>query len=146
MSPPTRDPLGEVRRDGDRWSLRYVRLLRHSPEKVWAAITRSEHLAHWLPCDILGERRAGARVELPFWPETAQKYGLTDPPLLGEIRVWDPPHVFEWTWDVDLLRFELAPEGEGTRLTFTTWLGDSDGRRRHRLGLPHLPRSAAGAA
>ena len=125
MSPPTRDPLGEVRRDGDRWSLRYVRLLRHSPEKVWAAITRSEHLAHWLPCDILGERRAGARVELPFWPETAQKYGLTDPPLLGEIRVWDPPRVFEWTWDVDLLRFELAPEGEGTRLTFTTWLGDS---------------------
>ena len=60
MSSPTRDPLGEVRRDGDRWSLRYVRLLRHSPEKVWAAITRSEHLAHWLPCDILGERRAGA--------------------------------------------------------------------------------------
>jgi hypothetical protein len=31
--------------------------------------------------------------------------------------------VFEWTWHTDLLRWELAPEGEGTRLTLTTWLG-----------------------
>jgi hypothetical protein len=50
---------------------------------------------------------------------------LTDPPLTGEIRVWDPPRVFEWSWEVDLLRFELEPVPEGTRLTFTTWLGDA---------------------
>lgn len=126
MSTHDPDPLGEVRRDGDRWSLRYVRVLRHAPEKVWAAITRSEHLAHWLPCDMIGERRAGATLTLPFWPETVEKYKLSGPPLTGEIRVWDPPHVFEWTWDVDLLRFELTPDPEGTRLTFTTWLGGSE--------------------
>ena len=43
--------------------------------------------------------------------------------LEGEIRVWDPPSVFEWTWHTDVLRWELAPEGDGTRLTLTTWLG-----------------------
>lgn len=116
-------PLGEVTRDDGRWCLRYERLLRHPPAKVWAAITRSEHLAHWLPCDLVGERRAGARLELPFWPETVEKYALDATPLSGEIRVWDPPHVFEWTWDVDLLRFELTPDPAGTRLIFRTWLG-----------------------
>jgi len=42
----------------------------------------------------------------------------------GEIRVWDPPSVFEWTWETDRLRFELTPVGEETLLTFTTWLGE----------------------
>ena len=48
----------------------------------------------------------------------------------GELRVWDPPRTFEFTWGMDdraeltdLLRFELEPTDDGTRLTFTTWLG-----------------------
>ncbi len=38
--------------------------------------------------------------------------------------MWDPPEVFESAWDTDLLRWELAPDGDGTVLTFTTWLGE----------------------
>ena len=88
--------------------------LAHPPEKVWRAITESEHLQHWLPCDIVGERAAGASVELPFWPAHVEAYGLDmTPSLSGEIRVWDPPSVFEWSWSTDLLRWELAPDGDG---------------------------------
>jgi uncharacterized protein YndB with AHSA1/START domain len=130
--------LGEVLRDGDRTGLRYERRLAHPPAKVWRAITESEHLRHWFPADIVGERRAGATVSMPFWPESVEHgaaeleaagIDLDDPVLPGEIRTWDPPRLFELVWgnpdgDHDLLRFELEAEGDGTRLVFTTWLGD----------------------
>jgi hypothetical protein len=35
-------PLGEVLRDEDKWVLRYKRVLRHAPDKVWAALTESD--------------------------------------------------------------------------------------------------------
>jgi hypothetical protein len=38
--------------------------------------------------------------------------------------VWEPPEVFEWTWDVDVLRWELRADGDGTLLTLTTRLGE----------------------
>jgi uncharacterized protein YndB with AHSA1/START domain len=122
----TDHPLGTILRDGDRVGLRYERRFAHPPEKVWRALTESDHLAHWMPCDLIGERREGAAIELRMWPAEVAKHEIEEPSLFGTIRVWDPPHVFEWTWDVDLLRWELEPTDEGTRLTFTTWLGESD--------------------
>jgi uncharacterized protein YndB with AHSA1/START domain len=136
--PEIDDRMGEVLRDGDRTGLRFERRLRHPREKVWRAITESEHLRHWFPADIVGERRAGASVTMPFWPETvahsadvmeAAGIDLADPALPGEIRAWEPPRLFELVWGndqgaSDLLRFELEPDGDGTRLVFTTWLGE----------------------
>lgn len=130
--------LGEVLKDGDRVALSYQRWLGHSPEKVWRALTESEHLRHWFPADIVGERHAGAAVTLPFWPESVEKgraeleaagVDLDDPVLPGEILTWDPPQKFELRWGnaegpSDLLRYELEPDRDGTRLRFTTWLGD----------------------
>ena len=40
------------------------------------------------------------------------------PPTEGEMVVFDPPSVLELRWGDELLRFELAPDGDGTRLTF----------------------------
>jgi uncharacterized protein YndB with AHSA1/START domain len=119
-------PLGAVVRDGGRVGLRFERTFPHPPAKVWRALTESEHLRAWMPCDIVGERRAGASIELPFWPPLIAKYDLDTPVLTGRIVVWDPPHTFEWTWDIDVLRWELSPTPEGTALTFTTWLGQGE--------------------
>jgi uncharacterized protein YndB with AHSA1/START domain len=129
MSMQQEQPLGMIRRGDDgRWVLRYERRLAHPREKVWRALTESEHLRHWMPTDIVGERRQGAAITLPFWPEILERYGdrVETPVLEGEIRVWDPPSVFEWTWAEDVLRWELDAAGADTRLTFTTWLGDPD--------------------
>ena len=104
--------------------VRYERHFAHPREKVWRAITESEHLAHWLPCDIVGERRAGATITLPFWPAHVERYGIEAPTLEGRITVWDPPAVFEWWWSSDRLRWELDDVDGETRLRFTTWLGD----------------------
>ena len=119
-------PLGMIIRDGERFALRYERHLSHPREKVWRALTESEHLRYWLPTDLVGERRAGASIELPFWADHIERYGIETPVLRGEIRAWAPPELFEWTWDADVLRWELRPADGGTLLVFTTWLSDPD--------------------
>lgn len=124
--------LGEILRDGERVGARYERVLAHPPAKVWRALTESEHLRHWFPADIIGERRAGAEVRFRFWPETAEQAAAElaeleidpdDPELPGRILTWDPPHLFEILWDDEQLRFELAAAGDGTRLLCTVWFG-----------------------
>ena len=39
----------QVRKDGEKWTLILVRELRHSPEKVWQALTDPAHLREWAP-------------------------------------------------------------------------------------------------
>ena len=121
-APRPEAPLGTLRPDG---GLHYVRRLPHAPEKVWRALTESEHLVHWFPADIVGERRPGAPLKLPFWPAQVERYGIAVPVIDGEMLAWDPPRLFELTWDTDRLRWELEPDGDGTLLTFTTWLHDT---------------------
>lgn len=112
--------MGEVFREGEEVTLRYVRELRHPPEKVWAALTESEHLRAWMPVDLVGERAAGAKLSARFWPDFVAKYEIDEPSLPAEIVVWDPPKTLVWIWDTDLLRFELEATESGTRLIFTT--------------------------
>lgn len=128
---PARSRTGEVLHDGGRVALRFERMLAHPPEKVWRALTESEQLRHWFPADIQGERRSGAALRLPFWPESVERAGdelaaqgidPDDAVLPGELVTWEPPRLLELTWDTDRLRYELHPEPSGTRLVFTTWL------------------------
>jgi uncharacterized protein YndB with AHSA1/START domain len=116
------DRMGVVLRDGDNVSLRYVRELKHPPEKVWAALTESQHLRAWMPIDLIGERAVGANLSARFWPDFVAKYGIDQPDLPAEILVWSPPNTLEWRWDQDILRFELTACSVGTRLVFTTKL------------------------
>jgi uncharacterized protein YndB with AHSA1/START domain len=97
-------------RDDGRWQLRFSRTLRHPPEKVWRAITEPEHLAHWFPTTIEGERAPGARLRFSF-PEDKM------PPMDGEMLAFEPPSLMELRWGPDTLRLELRPSDEGTVLT-----------------------------
>ena len=120
------DDLGEILREGERTGLQFVRRYGHPIDQVWSAITESDQLRAWMPADIVGERREGAEIRLPFWPAQVEKYEITETELTGRIEVWDPPRTFQWTWGGDVLRFELAAEGDDTTLRFTTWLEPGD--------------------
>ena len=124
----TTERLGEILHQDGRYGLRYERRLRHAPERVWRALTESESLRHWMPADMVGERRTGADLVFPFWPAHVERFGIPagQVALAGRMLAWEPPRLLEYSWDVDLLRFELEPDGDGTRLVFTTWLGDVD--------------------
>jgi uncharacterized protein YndB with AHSA1/START domain len=95
----------QVRKDGEKWTLILVRELRHSPKKVWQALTDPAHLHEWAPFEADGSLGAVGMVKLT-WLGTAQ---------VSETRVTraDSPKVLEYSD----LRWELEPLGSGTRLT-----------------------------
>jgi uncharacterized protein YndB with AHSA1/START domain len=96
---------------GDRWQLRFTRTLPHPPEHVWRAITEVEHLDAWFPFHIEGE----------FAPGAALRFVVRDMPnttFNGEMTEYRPPSVMEFRWsENELVRIEVEPEGEGSRLT-----------------------------
>ncbi len=99
----------EQREDG-RWQLRFRRTLAHPVEKVWRAITEPEHLAHWFPSTIEGERAAGAPLRFTFPGEMVD-------PIDGELLAYEPPTLMELRWGTDILRLELRSLPDGTELT-----------------------------
>ena len=102
----------EVRKDGDRWTLVLVRDLRHSPEKVWQALTDPAHLHEWAPFDADGSLGAAGR--------TVKLTTVGAPtPMVSETTVTraDPPRLLEYNWGGQDLRWQLEASGGGTRLT-----------------------------
>ena len=96
----------DVRKDGEKWTLILVRQLRHSPEKVWQALTDPAHLREWAPFDADGSLgTAGSTVKLT-WTGTAQV-------LETRVTRADAPKALEY----NDMRWELEPFGGGTRLT-----------------------------
>jgi len=107
--------LGTLARQGDRWTLTFTRRLAHPREKVWRAVTEPEHLAVWYPQQIVGERKAGAALR--FVSSAGDGFD-------GQMLVFDPPSVMEFTWGTDLLRIQLEADGPGTLLTLTDTFDD----------------------
>ena len=56
----------QVRKDGEKWTLILVRELRHSPEKVWQALTDPAHLREWAPFETDGSLGAVGTVKLTW--------------------------------------------------------------------------------
>jgi hypothetical protein len=96
----------EVRKDGDKWTLILVRELRHSPEKVWQALTDPAHLREWAPFEVDGSLGTiGTTVNLT-WAGNPKPQKTT-------VRRADAPTLLEY----NDIRWELAAVGGGTRLT-----------------------------
>jgi uncharacterized protein YndB with AHSA1/START domain len=97
--------------DGARPAVRLERVLPDPPAVVWRALTEREQLRSWFPCDVIvsrGRWEVGAEINFPF---DAIQMTLT-----GVVLEVDEPHALAFTWGDDTLRFELSPEGDGTRL------------------------------
>jgi DNA-binding transcriptional ArsR family regulator/uncharacterized protein YndB with AHSA1/START domain len=102
----------QVRKEGEKWTLILVRELRHSPEKVWKALTDPAHLREWAPFEADGSLgTVGTTVKLTMVGAPT--------PHVSETTVTraDAPKVLEYNWGGSDLRWELEPLGSGTRLT-----------------------------
>ncbi|PYO12739.1 MAG: polyketide cyclase [Gemmatimonadetes bacterium] len=95
----------QVRKDGDKWTLIVVRELRHSPDKVWQALTDPAQLREWAPFDVDGSLGTVGTVKLT-WVGTPT-------PLETRVTRADAPRVLEY----NDTRWELEAFGGGTRLT-----------------------------
>ncbi|HKD07897.1 MAG TPA: SRPBCC family protein [Bryobacteraceae bacterium] len=96
----------QVRKDGDKWTLILVRELRHSPEKVWEALTDPAHLREWAPFVVDGSLDAAGKTVNLTWVGNPK-------PLATTVTRADPPGLLEY----GDIRWELEAQGGGTRLT-----------------------------
>ena len=109
--------------NGDTATLTFRRLLPHSAEHVWQAIATPEGLAEWLMCsEVKIDGRRGGTVEMVSGPARYRSSGA--------ILNWDPPHLFEYEWNVGptpemplgmnaIFRYELTRQTDSTLLTVT---------------------------
>lgn len=102
----------QVRKDGDKWTLILVRELRHSPERVWQALTDPAHLREWAPFDADCSMAAvGSKVKLTT-------VGAPTPHVTETtVTRAEPSKVLEYNWGGQDIRWELEPIAGGTRLT-----------------------------
>jgi uncharacterized protein YndB with AHSA1/START domain len=105
----------EIRKDGETWTLILVRMLHHSPEKVWEAITDPAHLREWAPFDADGSLGSvGATVKLTT-------VGAPTPHVTQTtVTRAEAPTLLEYKWGGFDMRWELEAVGSGTRLKLWT--------------------------
>ncbi len=95
----------EVRKDGEKWTMILTRELRHSPEKVWQALTDPAHLAEWAPYDSNASLAKVGTVKLT-WAGTQNV-------VETKVTRAEAPRLLE----CGDMRWELESIGGGTRLT-----------------------------
>src|SRR6516164_5753389 len=95
----------QVRKGGDKWTLILVRELRHSPDKVWQALTDPAQLREWAPFETDANLGTVGAVKM-MWVGT---------PQVTETKVTraEAPKLLEY----GDMKWELEALGDGTRLT-----------------------------
>jgi uncharacterized protein YndB with AHSA1/START domain len=86
-------------------AVRFERHYRHSAQRVWAAITEPDELAHWFPSAVRMSAEVGGAIEFTEDPNVA--------PGTGTILAYQPPHRLAYSWGGDELHFDLVEDGAG---------------------------------
>lgn len=114
-------PTGDIQYDGEYATLTFSRRVRHPPEDVWSAITDPKQLQSWYMTRAVIASGRGGSIDFISGPSHFH--------ATGRILRWDPPpRLFEHEWKVEprpelpsgeesLVRWELARDGDGTRIT-----------------------------
>ena len=112
---PSPGSIARIEKDGENWTLVLVRELRHSPDKVWDAITDPAQLREWAPFDADGSLAI---------PGNTVKLTTVGAPMLHvtETKVTKAiaPKLLEYNWGGFDMRWELENVDGGTRLTLWT--------------------------
>jgi uncharacterized protein YndB with AHSA1/START domain len=98
----------EVRKDGEKWTLVLVRELRHSPEKVWKALTDPASLREWAPFDADRSLAAVGPVRLSTVGTPAPQVSET------QVTRAEAPKLLEYTWGDNACR-EIRKTSESFR-------------------------------
>ncbi|EFV11863.1 SRPBCC domain-containing protein [Segniliparus rugosus] len=111
-------------------------------ERVWAAVTEPEELAHWFPSKVSADLRRGGRIEFSEDPNV--------PPTYGEVTDVQRLARFAYTWGEDEIVQELTSADGTTALHFIHVLGSRDTAARTAAGwtvcLQELVKHLAGDA
>ena len=107
-----------VQNGEEKWTLVFVRELRHPREKVWQTLTDPAHLREWAPFNADGNLgTVGAKVKLTTVAAPALHVTETI------VTRADAAEVLEYNWGDHDMRWQLEDLGGGTRLTLWTNIG-----------------------
>lgn len=109
-----------IEADGDRWTLVFLCEMPQSLEKVWSAITEPEQLRQWSP--FTPDRDLATTGEATL----TMTDGDESVDLAATVTRAERPRLLEYTWDTDVLRWELEPTDSGTRLILRHTMKDLD--------------------
>lgn len=122
-------------------ALRFERSFSQPVDRVWRAVSDPDEMGRWFPARVTSDMRPGGAMSFEFEDPDA-------PPTTGEVTELDPPRLLEFKWGDELLRFELGPEGEGSRLVFIHFISEREQAARDAAGwdmcLRELGRHVAG--
>ena len=121
MSTNLNNQAGRVDIHNNRATISFTRLLKHPPEKVWHALTTPAEFNAWYS----GTAKIDPRVGGIFEVITGPGFHWT-----GKILTFDTPRCFEYehnhepcnvmpTGAETIVRWELTPDPQGTRLHFS---------------------------
>jgi len=120
------DQLGTIVGIGNYRRVEVTREVNAPVRQVWNAITNPAEAKLWAgPCEI--DSREGGRIRFDSTDCEGTGKGLD-----GTIKVFMPPHVFEYTWndrfeEGGLVRYDLVEVNENkTRITLVNTLNSTD--------------------
>ena len=95
---------------GEQWDLIVDRVVPHPPERVWTALTEPDDLAQWGPFVTDRALASPGPVRL-----TTRDAGQTEPSE-EQVRAVEPGTSVEYSWGTGVLRWEVFPHEDGSRL------------------------------
>jgi len=106
-----RPQLGTLHAEDEGVGLRFEHHYGVTPSEVWAALAEPESIRRWLLADAVLEPRVGGAFSLN-WSGGEEAH--------GQVRLWEPPSVFEVDWNEPALRsilhIEIAAAESGSTL------------------------------
>ena len=94
---------------------RYDRPLKHSVEKVWAAITQNDKLDRWMPNLQVVDLKQDGTIKFNMNDGTGNSFDI-------KIRDYKENEVLEYEWGDGWVRFELHPKPEGCLLVLKEFI------------------------
>lgn len=88
----------------------FKRHLLHSVDQVWAMLTENEKLKEWFSELSVDDLREGGVIKFDMQNGTFEEMKILELELKS---------ILEFTWDKDVIRFELYPEEDGCLLVLT---------------------------
>lgn len=107
------DALGVVKRQGDYWSIRYVRHIDVSAQELWDSLTQPERIARWMQTESMSlEPNVGGAVHY-YWGGSDRCDGI--------VTDFDPPRTLAYSWNeganTSSVRFDIVEREGGVELT-----------------------------
>lgn len=94
---------------------RYERPLKHSVEKVWAALTQNDKLVKWMPNLQVEDLKRNGTIKFNMNDGTGDSFDM-------KIRDFEENEVIEFEWGDGWVRFELSPKLDGCLLVLKEFI------------------------